>query len=64
MGAYISYKVFKNFTIKKGLYHALSRASPISTDESDYLECDEALCQCPISGFSHFYKRKYFRQVA
>ncbi len=35
--------------------NALYRAFPISTEEKSLDEIVAYLCQCPVSGFSHFY---------
>ncbi len=40
---------------KKRCVNALYRASPISTPTPTPEPEDPEVCQCPISGFSHFY---------
>ena len=41
--------------VMKHCVNALSRASPISTIHADFHWGGILVCQCPISGFSHFY---------
>ncbi len=48
-------KFFENWELKDCV-NALYRASPISTAHMKISQQQAEMCQCPISGFPHFYE--------
>ena len=47
--------LFKNLCSAEEGVNALHRASPISTNSLTKTITYQFMCQCPTSGFSHFY---------
>ena len=47
-------QAYSNTAMQSGV-NALNRASPISTDSKRNEVREAAVCQCPQSGFPHFY---------